>query len=94
VSGAAFCRETGVPYATFALWKREARRLAPPTPTRRERTTGVGFARVVASPNERGSGLRVVVRGGGGHVAELDMVDAQTVLRVIALVLGTRGRVR
>jgi hypothetical protein len=76
-----------IPLATFAIWKREARR----TPSER-----VGFARVdvvptaTASPAASCGGIRLVVRGTAGHEAALDGVDGPTAVRVVALVLGRR----
>jgi hypothetical protein len=64
-----------VPLATFAIWKREARRAA---------SERVGFARVdvvpttTGSPAEARAGIRLVVRGTAGHEAALDGVDGET----------------
>jgi membrane protein YdbS with pleckstrin-like domain len=72
--------------ATFALWKREARRAG-------ER---VAFARVEVVPTHAGpirkrrAGMRLVVRGAAGHQAALDGVDGVTAVRLVALVLGRR----
>jgi len=101
LSGVAFCREMGVPLATFALWKRAVRRaaaeqaeLSPPVPRSR-----VAFARVEVVPteapvprplDEARAGMRLVVRGAAGHEAAVDGVDAVTVVRLVALVLGRR----
>jgi transposase-like protein len=98
LSGVAFCREMDVPLATFALWKRDARRAAgasaPPVPRSR-----VAFARVKVVPlaasapmamGEPHTGMRLVVRGAAGHEAALDGVDSVTAVRLVALVLGRR----
>jgi transposase-like protein len=89
LSGVAFCRETDLPLATFALWKREARRAAGKR---------VAFARVDVVPTapargplvESRTGMRLVVRGVAGHEAALDGVDTATAVRLVALVLGGR----
>jgi hypothetical protein len=74
-----------VPPATFAIWKREARRAA---------SDRVGFARVDVVPTvpkapvDSRAGIRLVVRGTAGNEAALDGVDGETAERLVALVLG------
>lgn len=88
LSAAAFCRQLGVPLATFALWKRDARVAGN---ARSE------FARVAVVPapispgpelGDAWAGMRVLVRSVGGHEAAIEGVDGRTAVRLVALVLG------
>ena len=82
-----------VPLATFALWKREARRAAGER-VEFARVDVVPTAAVPASIGESRAGMRLgmwlVVRGVAGHEAALDGVDPVTAVRLVALVLGGR----
>ena len=99
LSAVAFCRESGVPLATFALWKRDAplTRVVPARPRQRgtlARVTIVPsppFANATAGmAGEPRPGVRLIVRGAAGHEAALDGVDRDTAVRLVALVVGRR----
>jgi transposase-like protein len=93
LSGAAFCRGTGIPQSTFELWKREVRQgqRREPAPVA---VTPSPFARVALVPSlptpgtPLASALRLVVRTAAGHEATLDGVDDRTAVEVLGLLLG------
>jgi len=98
LSAVAFCRAAGIPLATFALWKRDARRGGEPRPTTRRRAA---FARVTVVPAapviaSESAGevwrpdVRIMVRSASGHEAALEGVDGATAMAVVALVLEQR----
>jgi transposase-like protein len=97
LSGSAFCRDTGIPRSTFALWNSGVQ----PGPQEQQQhetapaaVTPSAFARVALVPNKstpqtpHATPMRLVVRGPAGQEATLDGVDERTAVQVLALVLG------
>ena len=84
----AFCGETGVPRATFTLWRREARDAQASGRTR----AMSAFARVEVVPPLPSAGLTLVVRAPSGVATELSGLPAATAAALVRLMLTTRTR--
>jgi transposase-like protein len=94
---AAFCRRTGVPRATFTLWRQDEDHERGDRGARQRVGTarGAGFARVAVRPGIPGvtdaaatpAGITVRVHAPSALTGELIGLDADTALRALRLLL-------